>query len=152
MQSWQSIGILLMLIFCIAIFHYYKTERFKAKCDEQTCQLDDYYINMIKYYISQICPSLNNLEIYSGEESVTVDKNVIYICLRDKNTNKYYSMNILMYVALHELAHKISKSYSKDHNAEFQFNFDKLLNMAYNKQIMTKPVFIPSDYCKKYEL
>lgn len=149
----MKVNVNLTIIFLIAIFiiifHYYNTEKFKASCDNYTCSLDDQIINTLKYYINIICPTLKNVEIYSGKESVTVDKNIIYICLRDKN-NIYYSMDILLYVTLHEVAHKISKSYStQNHNEEFQNNFNKLLELAHNKNLFSdKNINIPNDYCK----
>lgn len=145
----NNLLIIILIVVCIIIFHYYTTEKFKASCNSYTCPLDEQIINTLKYNISIICPNLQNVQILSGTESLTIDKNIIFICLRDKNDN-YYSMDILLYVTLHELAHKISKSYSTEiHNDEFKDNFKKLLQRAYDKNLLQKNIDIPENYCKK---
>lgn len=74
--------------------------------------------------------------------SYTVDKgSEIHMCLRDKNTKKVHDINLLMFVAVHELAHVMSKTFG--HNNEFRDNFYVLLNEASNCNVYT-----PEDYRK----
>lgn len=62
--------------------------------------------------------------------SFTINKgDEIHVCLRNKNTNKtLHEINLLMFVAIHELAHIASKSIG--HNQEFMTNFKFLLHEA----------------------
>jgi len=61
--------------------------------------------------------------------SYTIDKgSELHLCLRDKKTMQFHHINLLMFVAIHELAHVMSKSYG--HNDEFNKNFIFLLQKA----------------------
>ena len=63
--------------------------------------------------------------------SFTVNKGEeIHMCLRSKETFKHHDINILMFVAIHELAHVMSESYG--HTDEFKTNFTWLLKKSTN--------------------
>ena len=65
----------------------------------------------------------------TNRTSFTVNKgSEIHLCLRDKESGKTHDINLLMFVALHELTHVISESWG--HNEEFSENFVWLLNQA----------------------
>ena len=49
----------------------------------------------------------------------------VNLCLRSKKTEELHSINILIFVTIHELAHIMSKTYG--HNQEFNNNFKFLL-------------------------
>lgn len=103
----------------------------------------------IKENFSKIDPRFYNVPIREGKKSYTEGKKIITMCLKDHETGRYYDMNTLMYVAIHELAHVISKSYGEEneHNEEFRRNFTELLARGTAAGIYdpTKP--IPSKYC-----
>jgi len=83
-----------------------------------------------------------------GKSSYTEDKKSITMCIQDPETKRIYDMNTLMYVALHELAHMISKTVSEEeHNEEFRQNFAKLLNQASEIGIYNPNIPIPPTYC-----
>jgi hypothetical protein len=68
-------------------------------------------------------------------------------CLRDPD-DKLHSINLMMYVAVHELGHAMSVSYH--HTTEFQKNFKELLQHATEIGIY-QPVdykVFPKRYCK----
>lgn len=71
----------------------------------------------------------------------TLDKKYIFLCLNTKNKNT------LMYVAIHELAHIISKSYG--HNNEFISNFQSLIKKAIDLGIYQYQDYSasPEKYC-----
>ena len=72
--------------------------------------------------------------------SYTIDKgSELHLCLRDKKTLKLHDINILMFVAIHELAHMMSTSYG--HNREFSRNFTFLLEKAAESN-----VYVPENY------
>ena len=80
--------------------------------------------------------------------SYTVNKgDNVYMCLRNPDDNKFINDNILMFVALHELAHVATKSVG--HTQEFWNNFRFLLKHAIDKGYYTyQPYHIkPVEYC-----
>jgi hypothetical protein len=48
---------------------------------------------------------LNNLIMVEDNESYTINKKVIHLCIKDPRNGRYYDKNTLMFVVLHELAH-----------------------------------------------
>jgi hypothetical protein len=48
---------------------------------------------------------LDNLLIVEDNESFTINKKVIHLCIKEPKSGKYYDKNTLMFVILHELAH-----------------------------------------------
>ena len=79
-----------------------------------------------------------------GESTYTINKGeLMKICLRKKIKNKpFHTLNTLMFVVIHELAHVISESVG--HNEEFITNFRFLLTEAPNYDIDYEPI----DYSK----
>ena len=72
----------------------------------------------------------------------------IVFCLRSRDeTNKLVDLNIMMFVALHELAHTMTKSIG--HTEEFWNNFRILLRNAQNLGIYKRVDYDknPVDYC-----
>ncbi len=72
----------------------------------------------------------------------------IVFCLRSRDdTNKLVDLNIMMFVALHELAHTMTKSIG--HTQEFWNNFRILLRNARNLGIYKRVDYDknPVDYC-----
>jgi predicted metal-dependent hydrolase len=72
----------------------------------------------------------------------------IVLCLRQKNeTEELVKENLLLFVALHELAHIMTKSIG--HTQEFWDNFKVLLKQAIDKGIYYKEDYQknPEDYC-----
>lgn len=76
----------------------------------------------------------------SGTTSYTVNKGeMIYFCLRSKETLKLHNINELMFVAIHELAHV--GCYEKQHPPIFWRTFKFLLQNA-----VEAGVYIPIEY------
>ena len=79
----------------------------------------------VRKNFKKINPKFEPIPLYSGKGAYTDNKSEITLCLADPSTNKEYDSNTIMYVALHELAHVISKDIG--HGEEFRQNFSKLL-------------------------
>jgi hypothetical protein len=74
-------------------------------------------------------PSYANIPmVLSHNGAYTEGKSYIAMCIRDPKSGEMYDENVVMYVALHELAHYLSKSYG--HGPEFIMNFSRLLERA----------------------
>lgn len=80
-----------------------------------------------------------------SEGAYTENKSVITLCLKNPETGEYYDMNTIMYVALHELGHIVSKTHG--HNDEFKRNFATLLRRAAAIGIYDPRKIIPASYC-----
>jgi beta-lactamase regulating signal transducer with metallopeptidase domain len=89
------------------------------------------------------------ISIKGSNQSFTEDKTRTYLCLRDEAGN-YYDDNMLMYVALHELAHAISKSVDVEHKTdEFKNNFKMLLAKAESLGFYDPKKPLNYNYCPK---
>ena len=91
----------------------------------------------------------NSPQDTKGDTSYTMDKgSIIALCLRDKKTTHYvHHLPILLFVAIHELAHVAIDD--NDHPPKFWATFKWLLLEAEEANIYTSPDFRqnPSDYC-----
>ena len=87
---------------------------------------------------------LNEIKLYVGSKSYTINKSRIYMCLKDSN-DKYYDDNSLMFVFLHEVAHVICKSIG--HTEEFHKIFEDLLFEAERVGIYDSNVPMIKNYC-----
>ena len=82
-------------------------------------------LRQVRRNFKKINPEFKNIPLYSGRGAYTDNKSEITLCLADPDTRREYDSNTIMYVALHELAHVISKGVG--HGEEFRQNFSKLL-------------------------
>ena len=69
--------------------------------------IQDPILEQLKRDMLKLDPRARNLDFFAAQESFTEDKVRVYMCLKDKD-KKYYSYNMLVYVAIHELAHAIT--------------------------------------------
>jgi len=90
-------------------------------------------------------PDYAKIPLREGNSAYTENKRTITLCLKDPETKKYYDMNTIMYVALHELGHIVSVTHG--HNDEFKKNFSLLLRDAARKGIYDPRKEIPHTYC-----
>ena len=86
----------------------------------------------------------NEISLYKGNKSYTINKEKVFLCLKDKSGN-YYDMNTLIYVTLHELAHVICDEIG--HTSKFNKIFDQLLTRASEMKIYDSKTPIVQDYC-----
>jgi hypothetical protein len=82
---------------------------------------------------------LTSYSVNKGEE--------LSICLQDKNTNKLYDINLLMYVIVHEMSHFACSEIG--HGDLFQKIFNKFLLVAMEINLYKKIDFVnnPVNYC-----
>jgi hypothetical protein len=123
----------LFIIIFFAIFQYNK-EMFKY----------DDKIGELKYKVGKVFPVINELEIYVGDKSYTINKEKIFLCLKDKN-DQYYDSNMLVYVLLHELSHVLNDEVG--HGAKFQRIFDEVLEQATEAGIYDPDRPLIQNYC-----
>ena len=114
----------------------------------RTCMIRDEKLNQIRDKLIQLHPKASSMSFcIDDQETYTEDKFKTYMCLKDKDGN-YYPDNMLMYVAIHELAHAISKQVDPNHKTqEFHQNFNYLLNKAKELGIYDPSIPPIEEYC-----
>lgn len=113
------------------------------KIREQFQQKDPLLI-MIRNQLSLLSPMAGSLQYFEDDKSYTINKNKVYLCLRDEN-KEYYSMNMLMYVSIHELAHVICDEIG--HTPKFHKIFSELLDKAVILGIYDPSEPLVQNYC-----
>ena len=88
---------------------------------------------------------LDKISLYKGDKSYTINKQKIFLCLKDEN-GSYYDDMMLMYVLLHELSHVICDEVG--HTQKFHDIFDEVLKEAHNQGIYDNSYEIIQDYCQ----
>lgn len=100
-------------------------------------------------HLKNICkdlhPDFKNVKLYRGDKSYTINKEKIYLCLYDPDGN-YYDDNMLIYVLIHEFAHKLNQK-DVGHTEEFNRIFEELLAKAEKMGIYDSSKPIIDNYC-----
>lgn len=71
---------------------------------------------------------MDRINLNEGDKSFTINKQNIYLCLKDKNNHNFYDENVLVYVVLHEIAHVLCNEVGHTH--KFINIFNALLDRA----------------------
>lgn len=129
-------GILLLILLIIVGFLF-------RQIQEQYQQRDPLLI-MIRSRLMLLSPVAERLQYYEDNKSYTINKTKIYMCLRNQD-NEYYSINMLMYVAIHELAHVICDEVG--HTPKFHKIFSELIDKAIMLGIYDPTEPLVNDYC-----
>ena len=101
-------------------------------------------------YHSGILEILNNrnvleeIEVYKGDKSYTINKQKVYICLTNEN-GEYYNMNMLLFVFIHEIAHVLCDEIG--HTEKFNEIFEALLLKATEMGIYNPSIPVIQNYC-----
>jgi len=106
---------------------------------------NDPMIQNILVKMRKLHPLVDKLKWFKGKKSYSINKKKVYLCLKDKD-GKYYDENMLMYVAIHELAHCIN---TKDigHTPAYYKVFNRLLDRAHKIGIFDKNKPLIQNYC-----
>lgn len=132
-------GVLLVLVIALIILAAFTLSQRSHYSDKHPL------LEQIRSNFTLLSPEYSDIPLREGNSAYTENKAVITLCLKNPETGKFYSMNTLMYVALHELGHIISKTHG--HNEEFRQNFATLLRRATKMGIYDPRQPIPQTYC-----
>ena len=141
-----------MLIFIVGIVIYSQIHEHYIQDDPKLKDLrnslEDFFNNKMNW--EQPLKILNeknimkNIKLYRGEKSYTINKENVYICLKDDNGN-YYDDNTLIYVIAHELSHVICDEIG--HTEKFHRIFEALLIKMEEEGLYNSKISIKHDYC-----
>jgi hypothetical protein len=107
---------------------------------------EDPMLYKIKNKIRLLNPEMvDRIILLEDTKSYTINKKKVYLCLKDEN-GEYYEDNMLMFVAIHELAHVLCDEIG--HTDKFQSIFQELLNRASELDIYDPSVAPVQNYCE----
>lgn len=106
---------------------------------------DDPMLYTLKEILRPLHPVVENLKLYKGDKSYTINKDKIFLCLYDENGD-YYPLNMLLHVLIHELAHRINYK-DVGHTEEFYRINDELIQRATELGIYNPSIPIIQNYC-----
>jgi hypothetical protein len=106
---------------------------------------DDPMLYTLKEVLKPVHPIIDRLKLYKGDKSYTINKEKVFICLRDED-GEYYPLNMLVYVTLHEIAHVLNTD-DVGHTEKFHIQFDELLDRASELGIFNASIPIIKNYC-----
>jgi hypothetical protein len=147
-MNYLLVGLVVIIIAVILFFIYRQIEEFELQDDPMIIKIKEKltpFLESYSYRGKKGTDIMKKIKIYKGGKSYTINKERIYLCLRDEKNN-YYNINMLMYVVLHELAHVFSESVG--HTEEFNIIFQDILEKANQKGIYNPSIPIEEDYCK----
>jgi hypothetical protein len=87
---------------------------------------------------------LNEISLYKGDKSYTINKHKIYLCLRDEN-GEYYNDMMLLHVLIHEICHCLCDEIG--HTEKFHVMLEALLEEAHKMGVYNKNYELIQDYC-----
>lgn len=114
------------------------------------CQITEHFAQMdpmlrkIQQHLIPLHPMVRSISFYEGNKSYTINKHKIYLCLRDEHS-QYYEFNMLVYVAIHEIAHVLCDDVG--HTPKFHKIFDDLLRQAASMGLYDPTIPITPNYC-----
>ena len=139
-------------IILVGYLIYRQIEEYRLKDDPKLKELKKIFSEFFhqeRYWTSKLRPLntrdiIKETDLYRGDKSYTINKQRVYLCLKDEN-NEYYSLNMLIYVLAHEYSHVISESIG--HTEEFHAIFEELLVELADSGIYDPSKPIIPNYC-----
>ena len=129
-----------VVIFFISVYLVYRSViRVREWFDSRDPMLAEIQMRLL-----QVHPIADRIRFFRGSKSYTLNKEKVYLCLYDENKN-YYPMNMLMYVAIHELAHCLCKEIG--HTTKFFEIFRELLQKAEEIGVYNPDIPPIDNYC-----
>lgn len=104
----------------------------------------DPLLDELQSQLSVIHPRFKNVNLFEGDKSYTVNKEKIFVCLKDTH-GRYYSRNMLVYVICHEYAHMLCDEIG--HTDKFFKIFDRLLKKASEMGLYDPSIPPVDEYC-----
>lgn len=132
-------ALVVLIVVSILIFFMlnHVIERFKQ---------DDPKLFEIRQKLRRLHPDIvDGLVLLEDQKSYTINKKKVFLCIRDENGD-YYHDNMLMFVAIHELAHVMCDEIG--HTEKFERIFQELLSIATEHGIYDPSIHPIHNYCE----
>ena len=148
-----AIIVAFLLIVLTSWVVYKQIQEHYAKDDpklKEITKIFENFFNQERYWTTPL-DMLNNRNImdeitmYRGNKSYTINKEKVYICLKDEN-GQYYNDNMLIYVTAHEISHSLCPEIG--HTELFHTIFEALLLELTKAGIFNPSIPIEQDYCQ----
>lgn len=141
MKYSQDVSGIICIFIIIIIVIFFMLTRFIEEFKKE-----DPMLYKIKNKIRLLNPEMvDRIILLEDTKSYTINKKKVYLCLKDEN-GEYYEDNMLMFVAIHELAHVLCDEIG--HTDKFQSIFQELLNRASELDIYDPSVAPIQNYCE----
>jgi len=142
-----------ILIAVLVVFSLYEVFKYVKKYSTHSAmeRFDDIppVINELKRDLAVVHPAFATTRIVKGDQSYTLNKKKVFLCLTDKKTGKMYDKNMLTYVLIHEMAHVLNKA-DEGHTPAFHKKMDELLDIAEKKGVYDPRIPLVDDYCPEH--
>ena len=133
------------MLLLLSITIYLAFESITEKHSEEDPILRDVKATLEPFLLQNNIDVLSKIKLMKGDKSFTINKQKVYLCLKDKKTGSYYNKNILIYVLLHELSHVLCDEVG--HTEKFSSIFENLLTKAKMQHIYDPRIQVSDDYC-----
>lgn len=135
-----SIALTLIAITLILLwFFHFSREKYTS--------FNDAKITELAMRLATVFPESRNIKLFGSNESFTLNKKHIYLCIKDANGN-YYDDNSLMHVLLHEYAHVLCDEIDEgEHKPKFRQIFARLIDKAAQAGIYDPNKPMVANYC-----
>ena len=146
-----TIVLFLIIIGFVVWLIYMQVEEYKLQDDPKLRELKEKFYPFFdkKDFTGNLEPLnkqnlLNKISLYKGDKSYTINKQKVFLCLKDENGN-YYPDMALIYVFLHECAHSVCSEIG--HTPLFNEIFDELLLEAAKSGLYDPKYQMIQNYC-----
>lgn len=136
----MSVNLLIVFVI-ILLYIFYKHQDITEEYNE-----DIAILGKLKRILLPLDPRINQLKFLPSKSTYTFNKNTIHFCLRD-NKGQYYPLNMLIMVAVHELAHSFYPGDSTKHPSDWMTDYTILLKKAEDLKIYDPSIPVVSNYC-----
>lgn len=130
---------IVFFIFVLVVLAFLITKQVKEHMQSMDPKLES-----LKLRLSDVHPMITNVELFEDSKSYTINKEKVFLCLKDKK-GSYYQDNMLTYVFLHEIAHILCDEIG--HTEKFYKIFNELLDNAQKKGLYNPSIPVVQDYC-----
>lgn len=146
-----ALAVILVVLLVYAVFK--QLEEYQLQDDPKLRELEDIFskfFNKERYWNGHLSVLnkknvMKDTTLYRGNKSYTINKEKIFLCLKDEK-GEYYDLNMLIYVLAHEYSHAICNSVG--HTEEFHKIFENLLLELTDAGIYDPTQKILVDYCQ----
>jgi hypothetical protein len=133
-------GILILAYIALLVYLFSRHRRQKDTYDRYL----DPRLDALRDKLAPVFPELRTISLYGSNRSFTINKQHVYICMKDEHGN-YYDENMLVYVLLHELAHVLCDEVG--HTDKYKQIFRSLLHRAHEADLYDPEIPPLDNYC-----